>query len=261
MEINQKYLYLGESADLYYKSDSYQLTDLVFIKFIRRFISDNKISHLISLGCGNSYEEMTILSKLKKNIKYTGVDFSSRMIELSRDVLDKNKIQNYELIVSDFFNPEIYTERKERTLYYSSGYTMCNLNSEDWAKLINLIPKYNYFAFYVLSMDDPFSYQELIEQSIDNLCDNEIKIKQYLEGLKTMGLSKEDGVFIQETYLDELSMVIRYNFKINDEKKIKVQDIRIYDIERIIHFFHQNNFQLIKKKINIDTCIYLFQKM
>ena len=260
LEINQKYLYLDQSADLYYQSPSYEFLDSEFIKFVRRFIIEYKIKKLISLGCGNSFEELNILSKIKKTIEYTGIDFSQRMLELSKIILIENNFFNFKLIQSDFFEPKIYLKSKEKRMFYVSGYTMCNLNKDEWLNLLNNLKTKDYFIFYVLSIDDPFIYQDVIGESIDNFCDNPIKINQYLKGLNAIGIKAEDGNFLQSISTDELSVVINYSFVLKNNKSVKVQDIRIYSIPKIIDFFDKSKFNLIHKKSILDTCLYIFQK-
>ena len=260
LEINQKYLYLDQSADLYYQSPSYEFLDSEFIKFVRRFIIEYKIKKLISLGCGNSFEELNILSKIKKTIEYTGIDFSQRMLELSKIILTENNFFNFKLIQSDFFEPKIYLKSKEKRMFYVSGYTMCNLNKDEWLNLLNNLKTKDYFIFYVLSIDDPFIYQDVIGESIDNFCDNPIKINQYLKGLNAIGIKAEDGNFLQSISTDELSVVINYSFVLKNNKSVKVQDIRIYSIPKIIDFFDKSKFNLIHKKSILDTCLYIFQK-
>ena len=260
LEINQKYLYLDQSADLYYQSPSYEFLDSEFIKFVRRFIIEYKIKKLISLGCGNSFEELNILSKIKKTIEYTGIDFSQRMLELSKIILTENNFFNFKLIQSDFFEPKIYLKSKEKRMFYVSGYTMCNLNKDEWLNLLNNLKTKDYFIFYVLSIDDPFIYQDVIGDSIDNFCDNPIKINQYLKGLNAIGIKAEDGNFLQSISTDELSVVINYSFVLKNNKSVKVQDIRIYSIPKIIDFFDKSKFNLIHKKSILDTCLYIFQK-
>jgi SAM-dependent methyltransferase len=260
MEFDQKYLYLGKSAELYYQCDIYEKTDMVFIKLVRRIINDYSINQLISFGCGNSYEEMVILSKLKKKIKYTGIDFSPEMISLSKDMLDKNKIKNYDLVNGDFFSTPIKFEKSPK-LHYFSGFTMCNLNSEQWIKVMNMLDKEDIIIFYVLSIEDPFIIKDQIEQSIDNICYNKVKITQYLEGLKLFGLTENDGDFKQSILSDDLSVIVRYSFETKKGESIKVQDVRIYSIKNVINFFQDNNFKLIQTKTNIDICLYVFQKL
>lgn len=259
MEFNQKYLYLGNSADLYYQCDLYEKTNMTFIKLVCRVIDKNSINQLISLGCGNSYEEMVILSKIKKSIKYTGIDFSPEMINLSKKLLDENKIKNYELINEDLFSLDLKLEKSPR-LYYSSGYTMGNFNSDEWLKIMNTLDKNDFIIFYVISIQDPFIIQQYIGQTIDSICDNKIKINQYLEGLKIFGINENDGIFKQDILSDDLSVIIRYSFYLHNGESIKVQDIRIYSTEKVIDFFQKNNFKLIQTKNYIDICLYVFQK-
>ncbi|MFN8578513.1 MAG: L-histidine N(alpha)-methyltransferase [Candidatus Sericytochromatia bacterium] len=259
MEFNQKYLYLGECAELYYKSDIYQKTDNSIIKFVKNFINNYSIEHFISLGCGNSYEEKKIIFKLKKSIKYTGVDFSEKMLELSKKTLDKSKLKNYELINDDFLNTKIESKISPR-LYYFSGLTMCNFDTNEWIKIINLMSSKDYLIFYVISVPDPFITKEIIINSVENICNDKIKKQQYIEALKILQLDNYEGDFTQEFTEDQLSIIIRYIFNPKFGKSFKVQDVRIFSIPKLIEFFQENNCKFIKKKIHIDTCAYVFQK-
>ncbi len=260
-KIDQKYLYLENSADLYYQSETYELLHIDFIKVISKFLIENKIRKLIALGCGNSFEEFRILSKIKKNIEYIGIDFSERMIELSEKTLTENKYSKFKLIHSDFFNKEIYFKSKEKKVYYSSGYTMCNLSSNDWISLLDNLSSGDFFVFYILSVDNPFIYKDIIAENIDNLCYNKTKITQYLKGLSLLGIKEDDGQFEQVIDIDEISVVIRYIFVLKNGKEIKVQEIRIYDTGKVIDLFNKSQFRLINSKEIQDTCLYFFQKI
>lgn len=259
MEFNQKYLYLGDCAELYYKSDVYQKTDNTIIKFVKNFINQYSIRHLISLGCGNSNEEKNIMFKLKKSIKYTGIDYSEKMIELSKNTLENAKIKKYDLLNDDFFNIKIESELYPK-LYYFSGFTMCNLTALEWQKIINIMDSKDYLLFYVISVPNPFIIKDIIIDSVDNICNDEIKKQQYTQALKILNLDEYEGDFTQEYLQDELSVIIRYLFNTTKGKSFKVQDVRVYSMPNIIDFFQKNNCTFIKKKIHIDTCAYAFQK-
>lgn len=110
-------------------------------------IKEKNHKHVIDLGCGPG-QFAELLSKDDSNIKYTGLDFSSKAIEIAKNRVSNTNFNFYieNLVTIDNYNKYI----KDDTIYTSFEF-LEHINDD--LKVLNNIPKNSDIIFSVPNFD------------------------------------------------------------------------------------------------------------
>jgi hypothetical protein len=296
-KINQKFIYFDSGATGYYSNVLYQPAPEDFIKFATSQITGpltetekqveqlpEKKTAFISLGCGNTFEEVKILKNCHSNVTLFGIDSSAAMLELSAKNLTAFEFNN-KLIQADFTTLEFRENLQKmlvsfaRRIFYISGFTFCNFNPEIVKLLYNLMQPGDILIFYVMTIVNLKAYNEIFIADARDTLKNEAKINSYFGPLNKLKIPRNRGKFIMDAYEEQDigSLCFQFSFKFSRKtkvihkketlkflpgEKIIVQTIRVYDYETLRGFFAKSSFNFVDLEVhdNINV-IYAFEKV
>ena len=291
--IDQKFIYQGTWAELYYldkSNDSAYTEDTLekedFLNFLKQeHILWTKKTAIISLWCGNSWNEEYIFKNLeKKNIDYFWVDSSPDMLNLSINNL-KNIDINKSFICADFSSKNFRLELEQLTKGYENrifvffSNTFWNIKHTNIIDILwNLLKKWE-----KIWLDIRLRKWKTVENDFDisNMVANDLKRKEvsesFLNILKQYWVMDSSGSIrlkiTKEETIGALNFTYSFLFKeklvisIKWEKifilaweNITLQQMYIYDAEWLIDFFHEHWFKKIDKQIKWYRWQFLFEK-
>jgi hypothetical protein len=288
-ELDQKFLYLWWWADHFYgayyaKKGTKQETVVHdkskgFFDYVNRFeanlvkVVQWKKFALISLGCGNSCQEKSLLVSLveqSQDFVYIWVDSSQSMLELSKENLKDIPWLKMEFICADITSSAFLRNIKDITSNYESnifsflGRTFSNPNQTSITDtLYNTLWPNDYIWVDVLSRDpwDSQMKMKLFDRYTAYLCDERMNNFQFTP-LKKVWVPFENWKMTLETSNENSigAMVFTFSFLFTKKtvlsfkwetihflpsEKINLLTIRNYDWEAFINFFENHNFELI----------------
>ncbi len=277
----QKFLYLWNSADIYY--DAYfdwqiNPSSINHFDFIKKHIDKKKKIAIISLGCGNASQEKQMLIELKNqwyDFSYFGVDISRRMLTLALENLKWLNIDKRFIladIMSEYFRQEISSLTKDYDVrfYCFLGRTFCNTNQTNSTdSFYNLLDKEDFLRFdiYTREKDDDITNSKIFDRYNQYILDhkNEKKINfqfsvleklwiNYLGWNFILEMEKEDPIWslvFSFYYLFTKKVIISFrNEKIHilPWEKVELYQIRNYYTPKLLDFFSHHNFDSIDYK-------------
>lgn len=290
--IDQKFIYQGVGADLYYKYISNnklyiqsELTYNCFLEFYNKNLHSSKHTDLISLGCGKSDIEKYLFTHLNNiyNINYIWVDSSKKMLDLSSDNLSEIKNVNKQFICADFsskiFRTELSNISSKNRLFVFFSNTFWNIPHTNIIDMLgNLLNKWEQIWLDVRvrkwnTVKDDFWILELIHENL--------KTKDRKESIYSVADSlwiPRENIEIRtnskkESFIDALKINFSYYFTKRTEINLKwekifilpgesIKILTIYHVspDGLINFFHEHWFKFIDKEIKGYRGQFLFEK-
>ena len=292
-EIEQKFIYQWKWAKLYYEDketnpmyvgESLESKD--FIKMWNKNIkSTNEHIAFISLWCGNSQTEASILSQTDtKNVDYYWIDSSVGMLDLTNENF-KNLDVKYKLISSDFtsrqlrFELEQLTKKYDKRVFTFFSNTFGNIQHTKIIDILyNLLNKWDKIWLDVrlrkwLSVKDDLEIVKTVSKDVER----PETITSYTRTLTELWVWKNDGELkmksMKEPSINALKCEFLYEFHNKSTVSVKWDDmiilpgesikllrIYIYDAEGLINFFEEHGFKFLQKQIKWYRWQFLFEK-
>ena len=296
-DLEQKFFYTEEGADLYYgsydhsaKSVPVDFSSPEYYDLITKELKKKQRIALVSLGCGDASSEKPLLKELKKdgyNFTYFAVDISRQMLDLAVSNLMNLGIDTQYLcadIMSKDFREEIIqlTADFDCRVFLFLGNTISNVNQT------NIVDS----LYSMLKKDDLLFLDLRIRRSLDNSEDLELfnfysqylqdpkKIKWLLGPLRSVGIDPNCGVLNLEMLKEKSVGAILLNFFFLFNKKVVIKarnevihflpeerldllNIRAYYPDTLNNFFKEHGFRLVQSKINqnIRHGFFIYQKV
>lgn len=292
--IEQKFLYQWDWAELYYLQKhsnkmytGHTLEKNDFLDFYKKNIEINSSWNLdiISLGCGNSENEVSILENINtKNISYYWVDSSKSMLELSVENL-KHLNLNKKFICTDF-STNIFRQELQQLTFNSDDKVFVFFSNTFWNIqhtniidiLQNLLNKGE-----KLWLDLRTRKWETIEDDLeistilaDDLHRTEVR-NSFLEILKWYWVDTSSWELILKTTKVDIIDALKFEFSFLLKEKsildvkwqkivilpwetIKIQQIYSFSPTWLINFFEEHWFKLIDKQTKWYRWQFLFEK-
>lgn len=282
--LDQKHFYTAEfAADLYYKNRDAKSTyfknslDMSnYLNFFKNSIPVKKENTvLISLGCGDSGFEKSILNSLEDeglHFSYIGVDSSRYMLELSAKSLEKSKFKR-SFVCGDFsahnFRSEIgyLVNNYKNKVFGLLGGTIGNITPTNIVDTLgNMLKKGDYLWITIvlrngLSEESNF---ETFNYYANYLTDNMVSQFKF-NPLKRLNVPYENGKLVLEMHKEDFIGALRFVFSFEftkktsinfrDEKiiilpgeKIELLNNRAYDIDIFKKFFIEHDFKCVAEE-------------
>ena len=294
--LEQKFLYLDDGADFYYRAYNKPSTPLPVDFSIEDYYDlvagqFKKKQHfaLVSLGCGDASSDRIMLKRLKRegyNFTYFGVDCSRQMLDLAVENLADLKINCKFLcadIVSEDFRDEIaqLTDDFDCRGFLFLGGTISNVNQT------NIIDS----LYSVLKKNDLLFLDIRIRNSLDNAEDLQLfnfyakylsdqEMVQWLQTpLRNVGIDSNCGTLNLEMVKEKSigAILFKFFFLFNKKSVIKLRNevlhflpeeriellhIRAYYPESLTAFFKEHDFKLVESRTNqqIRDGFFVYQK-
>lgn len=286
-EIDQKYLYMWEWANCYYnaywrwkieeskdssESNNHNYTKLSYLEFLQENIfskNKNKKWVLISLWCGNWYQEknmLEILCKKWENIDYIWVDCSKSMLKMAQENLSEIKMKK-KFVYSDFISQEFANEIELETAWYDYkifAFLWCTFWNPNQTSITD--------SLYNMLWPNDFLLLDLASREAS---DSNMKLKlferysQFLEikdfnnfrftPLKRLWIDMNSWKMVLKTSSEEsiwsyafkfvFKFTVRTVIKYKKEKihflpweEFKLLTIRNYDLDKVRKFFSDHDF-------------------
>jgi len=293
--LEQKFLYLWEWSDLYYKNKD---ADEVYLKnnikpkeLVKIWNKDvgkkNKIC-FISLGCGNSHIEKEIFLEMwkKSNLDYIWVDSSKDMLEISIENLKDIKNIKQSFLCADIFTNEFKRELTEFTEWYDNrifaffSNTFGNKNHTNIIDILyNLLHKWEQIWLDVRLRNGITAKDDMIAcEYYHNWLQTDDQIDLYFHPLKNLGIPFENGKMVLSTHKEKSLNALKFQFSFlltkkttikvrsNEitmlpEEKIDLQQIYTYDKDGLVSFFKEHNFKLKDNIIKSGRWLFIFEKI
>ncbi len=294
-DIDQKFLYLNEWAELYYQEKK---TDFLYDY---HGINNKILSHLkiedyfnlsknlfISLGCWKSYMEEIIFKKLlDKNIKfdYYWVDSSKAMLNMSFETL-KNIELKQKYVLADFFSREFRNEILRLSESYESRvYTMFNNTFWNFIQTriinnLNNMLRVGDKLWIDVRMRDGLSVSSNLEM-FNKYCtslESSFRQKFFDNVFSRFGIPKQNYSYYISTRNDDVLWALVFDFIAKFSKKtkfdmygneiiilpnedVKITHIYTYDSKKLISFFKEHGFKIIKKYVTKSRWHFIFEKV
>jgi len=293
--IDQKFLYLDEWAELYYEEkktdflyDYYGVNKKILnhLKIEDYFTSKKNL--YVSLCCWKSYIEEVIFNRLlDKDIKfeYYGVDSSRSMISMSVDTLRNMKLKQ-KYILADFFSRDFRNEILRLSKPYGSrlysifNNTFGNLNQTRVVNNLNNILRVWDKIWIDVRMRDGLSVSDNLEL-FNKYCsslESESRQRFFDNVFSKFGIPKENYSYYISTRNDDVLWALVFDFIAKFSKKtkfsmygneiiilpnedVKITHIYTYDSKRLISFFREHGFKIIKKYVTKSRGHFIFEKV
>ncbi len=223
-QIPQEILYLQKGAENYYQAygqgktlsqtskESFSHSKLDYLAFVEYILIETKLQkpkiNLISLGCGNGFQEKELLRTLVKSgytIFYFGVDNSEAMLQLAKENLNEIDITK-NFICADFC---LEQEKIKESLESFFVPTSINLFMLMGKTISNFDPSSLLFALHKLLTTsyrkNNFLWLELFGRQTDNLSIQHKKVSfSVLDALQKRYSAYLKSAFMQKFYLNPL---------------------------------------------------------
>lgn len=291
--LDQKYIYLWEWAEKYYNytywfwGDDYsdELKNWKDLLEENIKLKENESINYISIACWNSLKEKRLMSTLKGDITYTGVDYSEEMIELSadnlKDVKFKTNLIRADIIWIDF---KRYLDNLSKTewkrVFLFLWNTFANIKTTNivdtiWSQLV----KWDIVCIDVTTKNSNDIKQnvEIFNHYKEKTTNNKLWIDFMSSSLKYINFPIEKWKFIIETIEDEsiwtykvlfsiemletIEFELESNVIISKWEKIKFLEVCFYTPEKFIDFMYMHKFKFIDNKFHDMTWYFIFEKM
>ncbi|WP_338764583.1 class I SAM-dependent methyltransferase [Bernardetia sp. ABR2-2B] len=223
-QIPQEILYLNKGATNYYQAygqgktvsqtskESFSHSKLNYLAFVEHIITKTKLQNprinLISLGCGNGFQEKELLRTLVKSgytVSYFGVDNSEAMLQLAKENLNEiDVIQNF--ICADFCleqekikeSIEPFFASKSINLSMLMGKTISNFEPSSLLSALHKLLVTSY-------QKNNFLWLELFGRQTENLSIQHKKVSfSVLDALQKRYSAYLENIFMQKFYLNPL---------------------------------------------------------
>ena len=295
-DLEQKFFYTGEGADFYYQAYDHASnaipvdfsTEDYYDLLVKQFKKKQHFA-LISLGCGDASNELSMLKKLQHdgyNFTYYAVDCSRQMLDLAVNNLSSLGI-NCQFLCADIIGKDFRDEIAQLTEDFDCrgflffGNTISSINQT------NIIDS----LYSVLKKNDLLFLDLRIRKSLDNYEDlqlfnfyakylqNQKMIHWLLSPLCNIGIDTNCGVLNLEMVKEKSDGAILFKFfflfnkksviKLRNEvlhflpeEKLELLNIRAYYPDILTNFFKEHGFKLIQSKIDqkIRHGFFVYQK-
>jgi|GEM_PF-717468 len=290
--IEQKAFYFGEGAEMYYnnglqKKKHISALQEKYVPFITKYISKEKKTLFVNLGCGNSLIEKCIfedLFELGYNFSLLGVDSSEEMIHLSRENL-KDVSFDHDFLCMDFTDDKLKDVLEEKNKDYDEmlisfvgGSTFGNIDSNYIADiLLDFLKSGEKLWIQVVISED--NSQKTAKMLFDRYLPYlDFRGDFYFHPLKSFGLEKDSGELFLKFEKEDATGTMRFRFCFRSlekralffegktmtllpETEIELMNIRIFVPEGIKKIFEERDFTFLDKDtINLKTGQFLFEK-
>ena len=280
----QKALYTANAAQAYYDSYDSRRTDAEkhfsandCLNFgLKHALKKNKKTAFISLGCGNAYIEKNLLSSMQEkeiDFSYFGIDSSLSMLELTRRNLEELTCPKH-FVCADFTSDNFHNEfgemvqSFEHRVFAFFGSTLANTSQSFTADAFrNLLKSGDYLWLDVDARKDTSNEQDgfLFEKALDYT--HHPGTQKWLSlPLTQLGVPLSNGEMIlemtKEKSVGALKFTISFLFHKRTDLQIKNEiitilpddtiellNIRVYEIDSLIKFFAERNFELVHQEV------------
>lgn len=282
-DMNQKFFYLDQSAAENYYITAHKDRDHFINKFsgkeyydfLKTHIDPIKNNILVSLGCGNSEPEKSLLELMvgdSYKVDYAGVDISQPMLEMAEGELKMINIPK-KFVRADFSEDEFITEMELLTRGYDTrtigfwGGTLGNVNQTNIADvLFNILKPGDLLWVEVVTRPDTTleTDMKLFNQYTGYLNDKD-EVEFFFSPLKKIRVPFSSGKLNLKTTKERSVGALLFTFyftftqkvvlNIDDEiihilpeEEIKLFDIRFYQPDTLINFFTEHGFTLVSRQ-------------
>ncbi len=295
--LKQDWFYFEDGAELFYsipasfKPHSFSLTPDDYYNLIKKnCLTESTNVALISLGCGNSSREKSIMelaSKDNQELTLFAIDASMSMLDLSKETLKDVPENRQRLICADFSSREFREEILQMTkghqakIYAFLGSTLGNTDQDYMADTLSSTLNPGDYLWIDVQIRKGLSHQDdmtLFERYSKYLeLERDSHFHHFFFPLKYMGVPFENGEMflemVKETALNAIKFV--FSFRILHQTMVDIRhrqitllensviqslNIRVYDPDGLVNFFKARGFDLVDKQFKGTKGQFLFQK-
>ncbi len=294
-DLEQKFLYLWEWADLYYENkdaDTIYIKNDINSKDLVKLWKKNEWKHkkicFISLGCGNSSMEKDLFLEIesKYNLDYIWVDSSKDMLDMSIKNLSKITNIKQSFICADIFTNEFrreldqFTKDYDKRIFVFFSNTFGNKNHTKIIDILyNLLHKWEEIWVDVRLRKWTSAKDDMVAcEYYHNWLKTKEQINLYFHPLKNLWIPFENWKMVLTTHKEKALNALKFQFsfvlnkktniKIRSDKitilpqeRIELQQIYTYDKDWLINFFKEHNFKLKENIIKDWRGVFIFEKI
>jgi hypothetical protein len=295
--MEQKFLYMEDAASFFYKTYGHSSnaapvdfsTEDYYNLLVKQFKKKQHFA-LISLGCGDASNELSMLKKLKYdgyNFTYFGVDASRQMLNLAIANLLDLKLDCQFLcadIISENFQNEIaqLTKNFDCRGFLFLGGTISNVNQTNIIDSLYGILKKNDLLFLDIRIRNGLDNSDDLElfNFYTNYLNEPKMVKWLLTPLSNVGIDPNSGALnlemVKEKSIGALLFKFYFLFKKKSiirlrnevihflpEERLELLNIRAYYPDSLTNFFKEHDFKLVQGKTNqkIKHGFFVYQKI